>query len=103
MKLINLTPIFLMVVMSFLLLTDVTRATTDDELTIFNSLVVQTAVRVFYDPTTCHSGQIPTYTNPKGGHVDCRVSKGNKVTVPVLFSAIAFASLALFGVCKVII
>ncbi len=50
-----------------------------------------TAIRI-PAPTKCPSGQVPTYTDPKGDSVSCSGSEGNTAYISITFSVIAFVS-----------
>jgi hypothetical protein len=47
-----------------------------------------TAIRI-PAPTNCPSGQVPTYTDPKGDSVSCGGSEGNTASVSIPFLVIA--------------
>jgi hypothetical protein len=99
----NVFPAF---AMGLILLTIHVSATTEGGLSVATSPISSnsidpTAVRVFSDPTTCPSGRVPTYTNPKGGRVDCGdVSEGYQCKIPVPFFAVILVSYVMFGVFK---
>ena len=48
-----------------------------------------TAIRI-PAPTNCRSGQVPTYTDPKGGSVSCGGSEGNTAYNSIPFLVMAF-------------
>jgi hypothetical protein len=102
MKLVISANIFPAFVMGLILLTIHVSATTEGGLSVATSQIPSnftnpTAVRVFSDPTTCPSGWVPTYTNPKGGRVDCGdVSEGYQGKIPVPFFAVILVSYVMF-------
>ena len=48
-----------------------------------------TAIRI-PAPANCRSGQVPTYTDPKGGSVSCGGSEGNTAYNSIPFLLMAF-------------
>ncbi len=106
MKPINTTHIFPAFTTGFLLFTIHISANTNEGISIMtlpvsNNAVIPTAARVFVDPTTCPSGQVPTYTNPKGGHIDCVDENGaSKSELPIPVFAVGFVGCVVFGVVK---
>ncbi|PMD54061.1 uncharacterized protein K444DRAFT_618525 [Hyaloscypha bicolor E] len=106
MKLVISANIFPAFAMGLILLTIHVSATTERGLSVAASQISSnfnnpTAVRVFSDPTTCSSGRVPIYTNPKGGRVDCGdVSEGYRGKIPVPFIAVILVSYVMFGVFK---
>lgn len=100
MKLSNKTHIVLGIGMSLLLLgviillfaTTVKAVSNEDPsntlLPNTEGFLTPTAIRI-PAPTNCPSGQVPTYTDPKGGSVSCSGSDGNTVYISIPFFAIA--------------
>ncbi|KAE9370820.1 hypothetical protein N431DRAFT_468836 [Stipitochalara longipes BDJ] len=107
MKLVNATHIFLAFMMG-LLLTKIVRATTNGETSDTSFSVTEsesfipTTVRI-PDSTTCPTGQVPTYTNPKGGQIDCGASKASTGGIPVPFLAVAFVGHVTFRVFEAVV
>ena len=62
------------------------------------SMILTHDDRIYHDPTTCPSGYTPTYTNPKGGHIDCSV--GAQTYIPVAFMIMSFTGGVLLLVWK---
>ncbi|KAN0106065.1 hypothetical protein V8E51_008941 [Hyaloscypha variabilis] len=64
--------------------------------------IIPTLVVPIPDPTSYPTGQVPTYTNPNNGQVDCGASEANKGQIPVPFLAVAFVGCVAFGVFKAV-
>lgn len=101
MKLSNKTHIVLGIVMSLLLLgiiillfaTTVTAVSNEDPSNTLHQntqgFLTPTVIRI-PAPTNCPSGQVPAYTDPKGGSVSCGGSEGNTAYISVPFLVIVF-------------
>ena len=101
MKLSNKTHIVLGIVMRLLLLgiiillfaTTVTAVSNEDPSNTLHQntqgFLTPTVIRI-PAPTNCPSGQVPTYTDPKGGSVSCGGSEGNTAYNSIPFLVMAF-------------
>ena len=69
-----------------------------NSLTVVDSkgLIIPTVIRIL-DPTVCPAGEVPTYTNPKGGQVDCGSNGASTETIPVGILACTLVGCVLFG------
>ena len=109
MQLIKSTLILLAFAIALLHLTNAVPATISKEMS-ENSLsvsasepsVIPTGVYV-PDPTSCPAGVLPTYTNPKGGQVDCGASIASSDAIPVMFLLCALMGCIVFGVIKALV
>ncbi|PMD46665.1 hypothetical protein L207DRAFT_577511 [Hyaloscypha variabilis F] len=109
MKLITSSHIFLTFLMSLSFLACAIPTTTPDQLedtflsvTDSEGFIIPTLVVPIPDPTSYPTGQVPTYTNPNNGQVDCGASEANKGQIPVPFLAVAFVGCVAFGVFKAV-
>jgi hypothetical protein len=103
MKLTNSTQVFLALAMTFLFLANIARATTNEAQTVEalstlkTSIILPTPVIRVGVPMTCtNPDHPPTYTDPKGGQVECNNSEGTTAHVPVAFLAAALVVCGMF-------
>jgi hypothetical protein len=104
MKLINSTQVLLALAMTLLLLAGIARATTNEDhigevlLARETAIIVPTPVIRVGVPMTCTiPGHPPTYTDPKGGQIECDNSEGTMAHVPVTLLAAVLVGGVMLG------